>query len=143
MLLPDVNVLVYAFRPDTVDHRQHRAFLEGILRGQEAVGIPGPVLSGFLRIVTHPRIFATPSLLDDAVSFAEAVADAPAVRALTPGRDQWRIFLSLCRATNATGNLIPDAYLAAIAIEQDAEFITTDRDFARFSGLRWRHPLGA
>ena len=143
MLLPDVNVLVYAFRADTVDHQRYRAFLDGILGGPENVGIPGLVLSGFMRVVTHPRIFAAPSPLNETVAFAESVAAAPSARTLTPGRRQWSLFLELCRTTRATGNLIPDAYLAAIAIEHDAEFITTDRDFARFPGLRWRHPLDA
>jgi len=99
------------------------------------------VLSGFLRIVTHPRIFDPPSLLKDALAFVEEVLDQPHCVRVQPGQRHWEIFVQLCRDSGARGNLVPDAYLAALAIESGSEWITSDRDFGRFPGLRWCHPL--
>jgi toxin-antitoxin system PIN domain toxin len=100
-----------------------------------------PVLAGFLRIVTHPRVFSPPAPIEKALEFAETVRGEPNAVRLTPGDRHWEIFSRLCRAAGARGNLVPDAYLAALAIENGSELITTDRGFARFPGLRWRHPL--
>jgi hypothetical protein len=99
------------------------------------------VLSGFLRVVTHPRVFRDPSLLKDALAFVSQVRDQPHRVPVAPGPRHWRIFMDLVRETGAKGNLVPDAYLAAMAIESGSEWVTTDRDFARFPNLRWRHPL--
>ncbi len=101
------------------------------------------VLSGFVRVVTHPRVFDPPDTAEAALAFADAVRSRPGVVLIGPGDRHWAIFANLCRATEARGNLVPDAYLAALAIEAGAEFITADRDFSRFPGLRWRHPLAA
>jgi toxin-antitoxin system PIN domain toxin len=94
-----------------------------------------------LRIVTHPRVFATPTPIDVALEFAQSLRVRPNCVAVTPGARHWEIFTELCRATGTTGNLVPDAYLAALAIESGSEWVTTDGGFARFPGLRWRHPL--
>jgi toxin-antitoxin system PIN domain toxin len=99
------------------------------------------VLSAFLRIVTHPRIFKSPSRLEDALRFAAEVRSPANCVLITPAARHWDIFIGLCRQAGVKGNLVPDAYLAALAIESGSEWITTDRDFARFPGLRWRHPL--
>lgn len=141
MLLPDVNVLVYAHRQDSPDHDRYRNWLEGVLNGDEPFGIAELVLSGFLRIVTHPRVFRAPTPLNVAFAFVQQVRTHSSCVIVQPGPRHWAIFDQLCRATNATGNLIPDAYLAALAIESANDWITTDRGFARFPGLRWRHPL--
>ncbi len=141
MILPDVNVLVYAFRSDTVEHGETRTWLEGALDGDEPVGIASLVLSGFLRVVTHPRIFTPPDTIESALSFADAMHSQPIAVPVDPGPRHWSIFSRLCREGDATGNLVPDAYIAALAIESGAELITTDRDYARFPGLRWRHPF--
>jgi hypothetical protein len=141
MLLPDVNVLVYAHRRDAPDHARHLAWLEATINGDEAYGLADLVLSGFLRVVTHPRVFSPPSSLDDALAFAEALRARPNCVPVAPGPRHWGLFASLCRRAGAKGNLVPDAYLAALAIESGSEWITTDRGFARFPGLRWRHPL--
>ena len=141
MILPDVNVLVYAHREDAHDHRFYREWLESVVNADSAFGLSDLVISGFVRIVTHPRIFVPPSALADAMQFAEDLRRRPNCVAVTPGRDHWRIFRSLCEEAGAKGNLIPDAFLAAMAIEHGCEWITTDGDFARFPGLRWRHPL--
>jgi len=141
MILPDVNVLVYAHRADTPRHREYRSWLLELTNGNEAFGLSDQVLSGFLRVVTHPRVFADPSPLEYAVRFAEQLRGAANRVEIAPGARHREIFLSLCRDAGARGNLVPDAWLAALAIESGSEWITTDRDYARFPGLRWRHPL--
>ena len=141
MVLPDVNVLVYAFRADMEQHAPHRAFVQGLVEGDEAFGLSSQVLSGFVRVVTHPRIFATPDPLEEALFFAQTLRASERAVSIEPGPRHWEIFERLCREGNARGNLVADAYLAALAIESGCEWITTDRDYARFPGLRWRHPL--
>ena len=142
MLLPDVNVLVYAHRSDTRDHERYRRWLESVLAGDAAFAVSDLVLSGFLRVVTHPRVFAEPTRLEVALRFVADVRERPTCVVVAPGPRHWDIFQRLCRESGAKGNLVPDAYLAAIAIEGGLEWVTTDRDYARFPGLRWRHPLG-
>lgn len=141
MILPDINVLVYAFREDTVDHQEYRRWLEAAIGGESSYGISDLVLSGFLRIVTHPRIFKTPAPMKRALEFAAAIRDRPNCVVVSPGPRHWDVFARLCRTSGVKGNLVPDAYLAALAIESGSEWITTDRDYSRFPGLEWRHPL--
>jgi uncharacterized protein len=143
MILCDVNVLVYAHRAEATDHERYAAWLDETLDSDEAYGVSELVLSGFLRIVTHPRITRTPSGVEAALSFADELRQQPNAVTLSPGPRHWDIFARLCRDAGATGNLVPDAYIAALAIEHGAEVISADRDFARFDGLRWRHPLAA
>lgn len=142
MELPDVNVLVYAFRKDAPDHDRFRKWLDELVNADRAFGCSDLVLSGFLRVATHPRVFDPPTPRAVAMEFATALRRAPNCLPVEPGRRHWTIFLDLCKAVSAKGNLVPDAYLAALAIESGSEWITTDRDFSRFPGLRWRHPLG-
>ncbi|MHC0433968.1 TA system VapC family ribonuclease toxin [Streptomyces sp. O3] len=141
MILCDVNVLVYAFREDSKDHERYHAWLLRQLRGDEPVAYNGVVDSGFLRIVTHPRIYQPPSEPDTAFAFLQDIRDAPVAASLTEGPRHWSIFERLCRGAGARGNLVPDAYIAALAIESGATLYSADRGFARFPGLRWRHPL--
>lgn len=140
MKLPDVNVLVAAHREDAPEHESVKAWLEERLVGDESFGVSDLVLSGFVRVVTHPRIFAEPSSLEDALEFAAQVRGAPAAVPVEPGPRHWEIFARLCGAAAARGNLVPDAYLAALAIESGSEWVTFDRDFSRFEGLRWSLP---
>jgi toxin-antitoxin system PIN domain toxin len=137
----DVNVLVYAHRADAPDHDRYRAWLEAWLASSAPVGVADRVLTAVVRVATHPRIFDPPSTLEQALSFIADVADSPNRRALRPGRRHRTIFAELCRRSGARGSLVTDAELAALAIEHGCEWLTTDRDFARFPGLRWRHPL--
>lgn len=141
MLLVDVNVLVYAHRSDAADHNRYREWLESLINSDFAYGMSDLVLSGFLRIVTHPRVFHEPSPLDKAYAFVAELRDRPNRVNIRNGERHWEIFERLCRESGAKGNLIPDAYLAALAIESGSEWISTDRDFARFKGLNWRHPF--
>jgi toxin-antitoxin system PIN domain toxin len=140
MILFDVNVLVHAFREDAPRHAAVRAWLEEEVYSDSAFALSDIVASGFLRVVTHPRIFAPPTPLPKALEFAEALRSQPNCIVTAPGDRHWSIFVRLCRESDARGNLIPDAYLAAHAVESGSELITTDRDFSRFPGLRWRPP---
>lgn len=141
MILLDVNVLVYAHRQDAPDHRRYRSWVEDALASPAPVGVAELVLSGFVRVVTHPRVFRTPTPTDQALAFAEGLRAQPNTVLVAPGPGHWDIFAGLCRGAGGKGNLVPDAYLAALAIETGSEWITTDLDYSRFPGLRWRHPL--
>lgn len=140
MLLPDVNVLVAAFRDDAPHHRECRAWLEAVVTGDESYAVADIVLSGFARVVTHPRVFTLPTPVEEALSFANVVREQPHCVTVSPGPRHWGIFQELCHGAQARGNLIPDAFLAALAIESGCELVTLDRDFSRFAGLRWRTP---
>jgi hypothetical protein len=140
MLLPDVNILVYAHREDSPHHRQSLQWLETLINSDEAFAMSELVLSGFLRIVTHPKIFNPPSKLKDALSFVNQIRSQANCVIVAPYDRHWDIFANLCKDANAKGNLIPDAYYAALAIETGSEWVTTDRDFSRFKGLRWSSP---
>ena len=136
-----MNVLVYAFRPDAPQHEPYARYLEDLINEDSAFGLADVVCSGFLRITTHPKIFTPPAFVEEALAFIEPIRAQPNCFILSPGERHWSIFTKLCEQVSAKGNLIPDAYLAALAIESGSEWITTDRDFARFPGLKWRHPL--
>jgi toxin-antitoxin system PIN domain toxin len=136
-----VNVLVYAHREDAVDHADYRSRIETIVNGVEPFGLVDVVLSGFLRVVTHPRVFATPTPMLQALKFVEVLRSRPNAVPIAPGPRHWDIFSSLCRMAGTRGNLVPDAFLAALAIESGSEWLTTDRGFARFVDVRCRHPL--
>jgi hypothetical protein len=141
MRLTDVNVLVYAHRGELAGHDAYRRWLMDVVNGVEAYAVTDFVINGFIRLVTNPRIFRTPSSLADALTFADQVRNRPHAVVVHPGGRHWEIFTRLCRQAGAKGSLIPDAYLAALAIEHGCELVTADRGFARFPGLRWRHPL--
>jgi toxin-antitoxin system PIN domain toxin len=141
LILPDVNVLIYAFRVDSADHSKYRTWLSDLVNGVAAYGMAPQVLSSVIRICTHPRIYAHPSSLDEVLTFCNVLLEAPNATLITPQERHWSIFQSLCARSKATGNLVPDAWLAALAIEAGCEWITTDGDFARFEGLKWRPPF--
>jgi hypothetical protein len=141
MILLDVNVLIYAHRQDIPHHQNYREWLEEVLSSDQVFGISDLALSGFLRVVTNPRAFREPTDIETALIFAEQIRSQPSCVVVHPGPRHWNIFTRLCRETGARGKLIPDAYFAALAIELGCEWITADRDFSRFQGLRWRHPL--
>jgi len=141
VISPDVNVLVYAARDDAPRHTEFRTWLDEALAAQEPMGISELVLSGALRVLTNPRIFNPPMPMIDAAAYVAALRDHPRVVSLRPGVRHWSIFLELCRSGGVRGNLVANAYHAALAIEHGTEWISTDRDFARFPGLRWRSPV--
>lgn len=141
MFLMDVNGLIYAHREDTPDHLAYREWLESIINGNAAYGYSELVLSGFLRVVTHPRVFEIPSALPSAVLFANQIRDGQGAVCLAPGPMHWKIFLECMEQIDAKGNDIPDAYHAALAMEWNCSWVTTDKGFKRFKGLKVRHPL--
>lgn len=140
MIALDVNVLVSAFRRDADDHDEIQRWLEIRVDDPEPVGVSDAVLGGALRVLTNPRVFASPTPLDVALTQLAALRGHGGVVTLLPGPRHWEITERLCRAANARGNLVADAQHAAVAIENGATFISKDRDFARFAELRWRVP---
>jgi uncharacterized protein len=141
LILPDVNVLIYAYREDAAEHSPYRSWFEQALASDEPIGFADVVLHSLIRIVTHRGIFRPASPIDDALGFVEDLFAQPLAVRVNPGARHWAIFARLCRESGATGNLVPDAFLAALALEHGCELVTNDGDFARFKGLRWRHPL--
>lgn len=141
MMLMDVNVLVYAHREDVKDHRAYRDWLESVVNSKTAYAYSELVLSSFIRVVTHPKVFETPSSLDVAIAFAQQIRTVEHAVCLAPGRTHWDLFLQCAQSISARGNDIPDAYHAALALEWDCDWVTTDKGFRRFKRLRVRHPL--
>ena len=140
MILPDANILVHAFRSDSSDHTRCKAWLDEVVNGHSRYGMSPRVLSLVVRIVTHPRIFNRPSGIDEALGFCEILLTQPHCVNIHPGERHWEIFTELCRSADARGSLVQDAWFAALAIESGCEWITLDRDYARFAGLKWRLP---
>lgn len=141
MILPDVNVLVNAFRQDATSHEECHAWLEAVINGQSRFGIAPQTLSSLLRIVTHSRVFVQPSTLEEAITWCDFLLARPQAVSIQPGERHWRIFTNLCAEADARGNLVPDAWFAALAIESGCRWITLDRDYSRFPGLDWKTPV--
>ncbi len=141
MILTDVNVLIYAFRVDSKDHARYKAWLEDVINGPSSYGMSPQVLASFVRICSHPKIFAQPSDIDELLAYCSALVGQPNATLIVPGDRHWPLFSKLCIDAKATGNLVQDAWNAALAIEAGCEWITTDRDYARFPGLNWSTPF--
>lgn len=140
MLLPDVNVLLYAHRPDsTPDHRRYQAWVNRLATGPEPFALSVLVLAALLRITTNPRIFRPPTPLGLALDFVSELTGRPTARIVGPGPDHLTILTRLCRDAGAAGNLVADAQHAAVAIEHGCTLVSADSDFARFDTLRWMH----
>jgi toxin-antitoxin system PIN domain toxin len=141
VILFDVNVLVNAHRSGQEHHRIARELLEEVVNARAPYALSELVLVAFVRVATNPRAFAVPTPLEDALRFTSALRQRSNARVVRPGARHWPIFAELCRRTQARAALIGDAQHAAVAIEHGCEWISFDRDFAKFPGLRWRHPL--
>jgi len=141
LILPDVNVLIYAFRVDSKDHARYKEWLEDVVNGPSAYGMSPQVLASVVRICSHPKIFAQPSDIDELLGYCSILVSQPKVTLIVPGDRHWTLFRKLCIDAKATGNLVQDAWNAALAIEAGCEWITTDGDYARFRGLNWRSPF--
>ena len=138
MILPDVNVLIYAFRRDLPQHRVCRHWLASVVSGDERFGISPLVLSALVRITTNPRTFRMPSSIDEAFGFCEDLLGQPHCQIVDPGERHWEIFRGLCVDTDTRGSRVTDVWFAALAIEWGCAWITFDRGFARFPGLNWQ-----
>lgn len=142
MLIADVNVFVYAHRPESDRHDDYRSWLSEALTGDEPFGVAEPVLAEFMRIVTSPSVYTDPTPGPVALDFCRVVlTSSPASVPVRPGVRHWTLFDGLCRSVGASAAAVPDAYLAALAIEHGATWVTTRKTFAGFPGLRWRRPF--
>lgn len=137
----DVNILVYAFRADARHHDLWRPWLDEARRDAEPLGLLTSVATGFVRVATHPKVFAQPTPVDEALAFVETLKASPSVMSVDPGPRFWTLFEQLCRLHDVRGNRVPDAAIAATVLEQRATLVTTDRGFTRFEGVRLQfHP---
>jgi toxin-antitoxin system PIN domain toxin len=143
VILPDVNVLVLAHRSDQREHEAVRTWLAGEVNSERPFALADLAVAGFLRVVTNPRIFNVPTPLGDACTFVDGLVEQPTCVPVAAGPRHWPILRQLLHDADARANLIPDAHLAAIAVEHGATVATRDRGFARFSAVRWLDPLAA
>jgi uncharacterized protein len=137
----DLNVLLYAINRDSAHHETVRTWWESALGGEEPVGLAWVVILGFLRVATHPRVFAQPLDPVDALERIDIWLANPNVRVVHEGDDHWRLLRDLLRDTGTAGNLTTDAHLASLAIAHGATLVSCDSDFARFAVLRWENPV--
>ncbi len=141
MILPDANVLLYAYHPAAAEHSRAKAWLENALSGSEPVRFAWQTLWAFLRISTHANVFEHPLTRNEAITIVSSWLERPNVEIVGPDERHWEILQSLLDEAQCTGPLVTDATLAAIAIENGARIHTTDRDFSRFPSLEWIDPI--
>lgn len=140
MIVLDANILFYSYSTASPEHQKARACLESLFSGAELVGLPWQTITAFLRISTNPRLSGARPAAEAAREVQEWL-DQPNVRILSPGDDHWRTLRQMMFEGQAFGPLVSDAQMAALAIENGAVLYSSDRDFARFPGLRWVNPL--
>jgi len=141
VLIPDVNILLYAYDLDAPQHQLAQKWWENTLQQPHPVGLAWATSIGFIRISTQRRIFARPLRVSDAIANVRSWLASPQVQVVTPGDRHGEILFELLTKVGTAGNLMSDAHLAALAIEYQAELVSTDADFARFPGLRWFNPF--
>lgn len=141
MIIPDINLLIYAYDSGSPSHAGAAAWWQECLSGEEPVGLAPVVLFGFLRIATNPRVFEHPMTVAEAAKHVRSWLEQPVAQLLESRRDHVEQVLSLLESLGTAGNLVTDAQIAALAIEHAAILHTADSDFLRFSGLRWSNPL--
>lgn len=140
-MIIDANILVYAVDEDAPQHARAKAFLEEHLNGDRRIGLPWQSLTAFLRITTHPRMMSAPLSGSDAAGFVTDWLNAPAAWLPETTSTTWPILLGLIDAHGVTGNLVPDAQLAALAIQHGVPVASADSDFALFPEVVWLNPL--
>jgi uncharacterized protein len=141
MILLDANLLIYAVNEDSLLNRKAKSWLESVLSGQETVAFPWTVLLAFLRLTTRPGMFRHPLPVDTALDLVTCWLDQTSATIVHPGPRHFPILRELLLPLGTGGNLTSDAHLAALAIEHGAELCSSDSDFARFPGLKWRNPM--
>ena len=141
MIIPDVNLLVYAYNRRNPLHEPAGRWWEGLVNGTERVGVPWVVSTGFVRLMTHPRVVERPAAPEQAVDYVRGWFRFPHITPLNPGAEHLTLFRKALAAAGVGANLVTDAHVAALAIEHQAEVHSNDMDFGRFPGLRWRNPL--
>jgi uncharacterized protein len=140
MIALDVNILLYSMRSDLPQHRAVSDWLESVRAGRQPVALFPPVLVGLIRIATNPRIFVNPSPASAVINFSHALLTTPGFEVLPTTERVLALTMALCEQSDAKGNLVQDAFLAAHAMEHGCVWITTDRDFSRFPALNWLLP---
>ena len=140
MILPDVNLLVYAYNEDAPHHAAAKVWWEDCLSGTEPLALAWVVMLGFVRLMSNRRVLVRPMAAAEAVEHCRSWLLQPNVRILLPGPAHMDVLAGLL-AGHVGSNLVTDAHLAALAIEHQAELHSNDTDFARFSGLAWRNPV--
>jgi toxin-antitoxin system PIN domain toxin len=140
-MLVDANILLYAEDAANPNHEPARLWWDDRLSGTDTVGLCWPVLSAFIRIGTNKAVFRNPLALEEAVKRVQSWIDQPCTRIITPTERHWIIFRELLERGQASANLVSDAHLATLAIEYGCILYSTDSDFSRFPGLKWRNPL--
>ncbi len=141
MILVDANILLYAEDQLSPHHAAARAWWDSQLSGKSPVCLCWTVLGAFIRISTNPRVFDHPLSLDQALSRVQSWMNQPCVRMVQPTERHWTVFRKMLLEGQATANLVTDAHLAALALEHGCDLFSTDSDFSRFPGIRWRNPL--
>ena len=141
MILVDANILLYAEDSLSEHHEAARVWWDEQLSGSEPVALCWPVLTAFIRIGSNVRLHKRPLTLKEAVDRVQSWLEQPGVRILTPTEQHWAVFQRMLRAGNASANLVSDAHLAALAVEHNCTLASSDMDFARFRGLKWRNPI--
>lgn len=141
MILVDANILLYAEDALAEHHEAARTWWDAQLSGSGPVGLCWPVLNAFLRISTNARLHQRPLTLKEAVSRVQSWFEQPCVRLVEPTDQHWKIFQQMLSSGNALGNLVTDAHLAALAVEHNCVLYSTDADFSRFRGLKWKNPV--
>ena len=141
MIVLDANLLLYAYNSASPNHIRARHLIQALFSGTEPVGLPWQTISAFLRILTNPRIPGDRLTMDEAVAIVDEWASLPQAHLLGPEDRHWALFRRMLLEGAASGPLTTDAELAALTIEHGGILYTTDRDFARFPGLKWINPL--
>ena len=141
MILVDANLLLYAEDSLSEHHETARNWWDTQLSGSEAVALCWPVVTAFIRIGTNARLHKRPLTLKEAIERVQSWIDQPCVRIIQASEQHWELFQKMLRVGNATANLVSDARLAALAVEHNSVLHSTDTDFARFRGLKWKNPI--
>ena len=141
VIVPDLNLLIYAYNDDAPLYASARSWWEGLMNGTERVGTPWVVAAGFVRLMTQPNVLNDPFTPDEAIDTVEAWFRLPHVAPLNPGAEHLTLVRGALAAAGVGGDLVTDAHIAALAMEYQGEVHTNDMDFSRFPGLRWRNPL--
>ena len=142
MIVPDLNLLIYAVHRESPLHARAASWLEALLTGDEPVGLAWVVSLGFVRLTTNSRVFSSPLPVEAALAVVDGWLARRVVAPIDPGPEHWGLVRALLSESGSAGNLTTDAHLAALCIERGATLHTADADFGRFRGLRWTNPLG-
>ena len=141
MILPDINLLVYAHNARSPQHPKARTWWNGCLTGNESIALAWVVVLGFVRIVTHPRVFASPLPVEGALERVEEWLEQPHIHLIEPRETHFQTWSTLLKKLGTAADLTTDTHLAALAMERGLVLHTTDADFSRFVGLKWKNPL--